>query len=175
MTLDHSAGVIPGFFSSAFVNIVVAQLQQFPSQPVDYGICHGVSPGHKGYPWFKKSILTPIAEKFNLDLKLGMGMYLDINNPFGIHSDMKHIPSMPGISFLIPVSVNHGNLPIELATTDVFLERDDGIAPPAEPTLQLQARWSVGDLIWWETDILHTSGAFNGFDNKQAIVLHTYV
>lgn len=169
------AGIMPGFFSIYTLDAAVDQLQKFPQQPVDYGICHGVGPEHLAYLWFKRTFLLPVMKQMDMQLTLSMGMLVDINRPFGIHSDLKHVPRTPALSFLIPVSVDHGAKDITMATTDVFEETDDGIAPPENPTLKLQAQWNKGDVIWWDTCLLHSSGTFNGFANKQAIVMHAYV
>lgn len=175
MPTSLQAGIIPGFFSIDALERATQQLQKFPQQPVDYGICHGVGPEHLGYLWFKRTLLRQISDKMSMPLILSMGMLVDINRPFGIHSDLKHVPKMPAISFLIPVSVDHGAGNINSATTEIYNEIDDGIAPPDTPTLKLSAQWNAGDLIWWDTRLLHSSGRFEGFSNKQAIVIHTYV
>ena len=35
--------------------------------------------------------------------------------------------------------------------------------------------WNYGDFIWWDSNLLHTSGCFDGFKTKQCLVGHTYI
>lgn len=119
--------------------------------------------------------MTRLCEYFQRDLKLVFGMYTDLDQPFGVHSDIRPVDGEVYASCLIPVSVNHDPLLCSLATTDVFHELDHGGPIPQNPTLQSSYQWRRGDLIWWDTRLYHSSGTFDQFQNKQAIVIHTYV
>jgi hypothetical protein len=143
--------------------------------PADGGFCHGVDPQHRAYSWFKNHVLVPIEQHFGRELKLIFGMYLDLHQPFTIHSDLRPCEGTPLVSCLIPCSVDYQAHLCSLATTDVFNELDTGQGPPTNPTTQASYQWNRGDLIWWHSHLFHNSGAFTDFKTKQAIVLHTYV
>lgn len=161
--------------------------------------CYGIDQNHITYPWFKKTILDPIAKEFNPDLKLIFGMLLDCTNPFPIHHDAgKEIPSNDPtgksyLSFVIPYSVNNDPSLCHHASTIILDETDsltDNLSTvhkekishvPIETTYQFKIKqeliWQPGDLLWWDTKMYHVSNNFlaSGYTSKQGIVIHTYV
>jgi len=175
MTIQGNSGRVADFVSEIELLKIIRIMQAFPMNPADGGFCHGVDEGHRGYEWFKNHVLSPIEQHFDQKLNLIFGMYLDLHEPFAVHSDIRACAGAPLLSCLIPCSVNYQSHLCSLATTDVFNELDTGQGPPTNPTLQASYQWNRGDLIWWHSHLFHSSGAFTDFKTKQAIVLHTYV
>jgi hypothetical protein len=175
MEIKGRSGHVPNFVSEQDLLRIIRTLQSFPINPVDGGHCHGVDKNHMAYDWFRVNLLERVSKVFDRDLQLVFGMYLDLREPFGVHSDVRPCDGQPYISCLIPCSVNYQAHLCELATTTVFNEMDNGVGPPENPTFQADYAWSRGDLIWWNTPLFHSSGQFEKFSSKQSIVIHTYV
>jgi hypothetical protein len=177
ITVKNESGVVVGFYPEQELQQAVETFLRFPSQPATpSGVCYGVDRQHLAYLWFKQKFMTRLCDYFQRDLKLVFGMYSDLDQPFDIHSDIRSVDGEVCVSCLIPVSVNYDPDLCNLATTDVFCESDSGgQPPPADPTLQARYHWHRGDLIWWDTRLYHSGGVFDQFQNKQAIVIHTYV
>lgn len=175
--VQGKTGIVPNFINDADLDSAIKVFQTFAPTEVPNGISHGVTPEHQGYLWFNKIFMKRLYEKFGSEFKLVFAMYMDLTQPFGIHSDLYHLSKgrQPFVSCLIPCSVNHDPLLTYLATTDVYAELDHGQPPPENPTLLTQTEWKRGDLIWWDTRLFHTGGTFDGFDSKQSIVIHLYV
>lgn len=169
-------GSVANFIDEKDLQDAVRILKSFPSNPATTGICHGVSIDHKGYLWFKKTMMTRLEKYFGRDLKLVFGMYLDLYKPFTVHSDIRPCEGEVYASCLIPVSVDNNPELCNLAHTKIYHESDaGGTPPPANPTERAICTWNRGDLIWWHTPVFHCSGDFVNFDTKQCIVVHTYV
>jgi hypothetical protein len=175
--VKNEAGLVVNFYPEQELQQAVETFLRFPGQPATpSGTCYGVDHHSLSYLWFKKKFMTRLCDYFQRDLKLVFGMYSDLDQPFDIHSDIRPVPGEVYASCLIPVSVDHDPLLCNLASTDVYNEIDQGGQPPPDnPTLKSRYYWSRGDLIWWDTRLYHSSGRFDQFKNKQAIVIHTYV
>ena len=196
----NSCGQIENFFSISQLEKIVQTFNRV--QPVigDGNNCFGINQKHLAYPWLKSSLLRPIAEQFNPDLKLIFGMLLDCVVPFTIHNDIKEIPEKNGkhfLSFLIPYSVNNDTSLCSKVSTVIFNESfphahavENNVSNLHENlinhiskemsykiTLKEKLTWSLGGLYWWDSHLLHVSNNFlkDGYSSKQAIVIHTYV
>ena len=201
----NSCGQIENFFSISQLEKIVQTFNRV--QPVigDGNNYFGIDQKHLAYPWLKSSLLRPMAEQFNPDLKLIFAMFLDCLIPFPIHNDIKEIPEKNGkhfLSFLIPYSVNNDVSKCQHASTLIFNEiyedlndlytcrvdnnfsnlHEEKISHVLKETtyavsLKKELIWSPGDLLWWDSRLLHVSNNFikNGYSSKQGIVIHTYV
>ena len=175
MQVHGKSGHVKDYIEHDDLLRIIRIMQSFPMNPADGGFCHGVDHQHRAYDWFRVHVLESLCKHFDRDLKLVFGMYLDLHSPFTIHSDIRPCEGEPYVSCLIPCSVNYQAHLCSLATTTVYNELDTGQGPPTEPTLQANYTWNRGDLIWWNTSLFHSSGEFKDFQNKQSIVIHTYV
>jgi hypothetical protein len=201
----NSCGTIKNFFSISQLQDIVKTFNRVQSVDGDGNNCFGINQKHLAYAWVKSSLLYPIAEQFNPNLKLIFAMFLDCVAPFPIHHDLKEIPEKNGkhfLSFLIPYSVDHDVSKCQHASTLIFNEIyndlndllinrvDDNFSKfheekishvPIETTygisLKKELIWSPGDLCWWDSQLLHVSNNFlkNGYSSKQGIIIHTYV
>lgn len=204
-TYANSCGQIENFFSIPQLEKIVETFNRVQPNNGDGNKCLGIDQKHLAYPWLKSSVLHPIAEHFNPNLKLIFAMFLDCVVPFPIHNDIKEIPEKDGkhfLSFLIPYSVNNDISKCHHASTLIFNEIyedlndmlthrvDDNFSNlheekishvPKETTyavsLKKELIWTPGDLLWWDSRLLHVSNNFikNGYSSKQGIVIHTYV
>lgn len=201
--VNLNAGCLPNFFAVDTITHVSNLMRKFPTTLGRNNPCHGVDRNHRAYPWFMKIVMAPLREYFDADMQLIFGMFLDCREPFHLHDDVKPIPDYRGrhfISFLLPVSVDHGQQQCDLVSTFVFNQThqvpenmpdlDDNISSIYHSRLghvdsvwctkvnvKIEARWNVGDVIWWDSRLLHVSSNFlaDGVTSKQAIVGHTYV
>lgn len=201
----NSCGQIENFFSISHLEKIVKTFNRV--QPILGGgnNCYGIDQKHLAYLWLKSSILQPIAKEFNSDLKLIFAVFLDCVIPFPIHNDLKEIPEKNGkhfLSFLIPYSVDNDISKCQHASTLIFNEiyedlndlhtcsvdnnfsdfYEEKISHVHKQTtyavsLKKELIWSPGDLLWWDSRLLHVSNNFikNGYSSKQGIVIHTYV
>lgn len=170
-------GVIYNFMPDPWLSEAEAVFKTFPATAARGGWCHGVDQKNlRGYAWFRHKFMNPLNEMFGHDVKLVFGMYLDISQPFGIHSDIRPVEGRPYFSCLIPCSVDNDPLKVTQATTEIYDGLDDGTGVvPENLQLRRSCPWRRGDLIWWDTHLFHSSGQFEDFASKQAIVIHTYV
>ncbi len=158
---------------------------------------YGVDQKSIVYPWIKKLILSKTKKHFgSFDI-----CFVSLNNshePFGIHFD-HHIHEKLQLngqyyfSFLIPLSVEDDQSKCDLASTIIFDSYDFKdrqqnavqyhkdllshckLHDLQKVNIQKIYNWSYGKLIWWDSKLLHASGSFNNFNNKQCLVGHTYV
>lgn len=174
--VQNETGAVTDFISAQELDQAVEIFLKFPSQPAKpSGVCYGVDHQHLGYLWFKTKFMSKLEDYFQRRLNLVFGMYADIDEPFGTHSDIRPVPGQVFASCLIPVSVDHDVSACGKACTDIYNEIDTGQAVPGNPTLKQRHIWQRGSLIWWDTKLYHSSGSFNNFTSKQSIVIHTYV
>ena len=198
----NSCGTIKNFFSIPQLRDIVETFNRVPTVNGYGNNCFGINQKHLAYAWVRSSLLYPIAEQFNPDLKLIFAMFLDCVVPFPIHHDLKEIPEKDGkhfLSFLIPYSVDNDISKCHHASTLIFNEIYSESMPrridnnvsvlheekishvPIETTygvsLKKELIWSPGDLFWWDSRLLHVSNNFlkNGYSSKQGIIIHTYV
>jgi hypothetical protein len=194
----NACGQIPNFMPYDLVEHTVKTLKKFNWVDGEGNSCYGVDKNHVGYLWFCKTILRPIAQQFNPDLKLIFGMLLDCVVPFDIHNDIKTPPDpmgKPYLSFLIPYAVNNDPALCCHASTiifdlldpessqhdvsNIYEEKISHVSYQALKNFSLKQElvWNQGDLLWWDSQLFHVSNDFrkNGFVSKQAIVMHTYV
>lgn len=200
----NSCGKIEQLFTLDQLTNFVKIFKMVPTNDGAGNTCHGIAQGHPAYPWLKKTVLPPIIERFNPDLKLIFAMLLDCVKPFDIHYDLKPLPAVGNhfLSFLIPYAVNNDPELCKYASTILFEQSYNGIEPEKMPELKSNALdiheshishvpieqacrvsllteliWHPGDLLWWDSHLLHTSNNFikNGYTSKQGIIIHTYV
>lgn len=201
----NSCGQIKNFLPVNELQQIVKTFNRLQIVDGDGNKCFGINQTHLAYPWFKSSLLRPISEQFNPNLRLIFGMLLDCVVPFPIHNDIKEIPEPQGkhfLSFLIPYSVDHDISKCHHASTLIFNEiyedlndmlthsvegnfsefHEEKISHvPKETTYSVSLKkeliWSPGDLLWWDSRLLHVSNNFikDGYSSKQGIVMHTYV
>jgi hypothetical protein len=126
----------------------------------------------------------------------------DIHSDEYWHKNL-NLSGKPLFTFLIPCSVDNIETNCNLASTVVFDEcggQGAGRIPPElinkeENALQYHDSflshclpedlkkvnvkqrhiWNYGALVWFDSNLLHTSGSFDGFKTKQCLVGHTYV
>lgn len=178
--------------------------------PIQVGknLCHGVDENHMLYQWFLAECFNKVQSIMNNHkIKLIFGMYLNENNPWGIHTDAYHVKNfnnrLPAYSILLPLSVDMNKDLVDQSHTIVFNEQgpdnkielptiSDGteitddfynkylshekISKVKKFSLFGKYRWKRGSLIYWKSNYFHDSDNFhaNGYNNKQAIVIHTY-
>ena len=201
----NSCGIIKNFFSIPQLQYIVKTFNRMQSVDGGGNNCFGINQTHLAYPWLKSSLLHPIADRINPDLRLIFGMLLDCVVPFTIHNDIKEIPEKNGkhfLSFLIPCSVDNDMSKCQHASTlifnEIYKDLDDMLTHrvdnnfsdfheekishvPKEITyavsLKKELIWAPGDLLWWDSQLLHVSNNFikDGYSSKQGIVIHTYV
>ena len=192
-----SCGTIKNFVTEDELAGIVKIFKKMPTTP-GYGNNghYGISQEHRAFLWFQKILLNRIAAQFNPDIKLIFGMLLDCQVPVDIHHDYKEIPDPNGkhyLSFLIPYSVDNQTDLCNAASTLIFDPSPTGdnnvsyLHPtklshvPIEDTYRYSLKqdliWNCGDLLWWSSELYHTSSNFlkNGHQSKQGIVIHTYV
>jgi hypothetical protein len=192
-----SCGTIKNFVTEdQLAGIIKIFKKMSPSEGYGNNGYYGIGPEHRAYLWFRKVLLDRIAEHFNPNIKLIFGMLLDCQVPLVIHNDLKDIPDPEGkhyLSFLIPYSVDNDPDLCDSASTLIFdpcsqenhdvsyLHANKLSHVPIEDTYQHSLReeliWSCGDLLWWSSELYHTSNNFlkTGHQSKQGIVIHTYV
>lgn len=203
LDVNLNAGVIPNYFARDTVSKAANIMRRFPNTIGRNNPCHGVDRNHLAYPWFQKTFMQPLRTQFSPLMQLIYAMYLDCREPFHLHDDVKPLPDYRGrhyVSFLIPCSVEGRRMDCDLVSTVIFNQtgRDPDTMPDVEPNIQdiwrkrmshidprwaskvnikLEARWNCGDVIWWDSRLLHVSNNFldDGITSKQAIVAHTYV
>lgn len=187
----------------------VSVMRDLPKIHVMDNDCHGVDENNVYMMWFQKKIFSKIQNWFGQDLKLVFGMFLNENQPWGVHTDAIHVKDRPerapAISFVIPYSVDHDPALVSKSSTIVFeqggMDNPDIFALPdrdSDPnsalgiyqshlshnpieevkklTIQGIYQWHPGSIIYWNSLYFHDSDNFlaNGFQNKQALVMHTY-
>jgi hypothetical protein len=194
--LGH-CGRISNFVTEDELTDMVSIFRKIPtSQGYGNNGYYGIGQEHRAYLWLKKVLLDRIAAQFDPDIKLIFGMLLDCQNPMGIHNDLKYIADSNGthyLSFLIPCSVDNDPGLCSAASTLIFDQSANGINDvsylhptklnhvPLEDTHRYSLKedliWNCGDLLWWSSELYHTSSDFlnNGHQSKQGIVIHTYV
>jgi len=208
-----AAGQIDGFFSDVILDNIVNIMKNLDTtQPKAGGWCHGIDKKNKAYPWFEKTVLQPIRNKFHPKLDLIFGMLLHSTYPFGVHSDhfKLSVAGQQYKSFLIPVNLDGKSNNLTDAKTIIFDQIDEHAMMPVNPrkdrlselplhlsavkdwnqdlshipretaevlSVKLSATWHKGDLIFWDSLLLHTSSDFNskGYSFKECIVIHTYI
>lgn len=185
----NSCGKIDQFFNLNQLNNFVQIFKKVDSNNGEGNDCYGIDQNHLAYPWLKTSLLQPIAEQFNPDLKLIFAMLLNCVEPFPIHNDIKEIPEKNGqhfLSFLIPYSVDNDISKCSHASTLIFNESYNQVRDhppydiiennasdlfeekishvPKETTYAVSLKeeliWSPGDLCWWDSQLLHVSNNF---------------
>jgi hypothetical protein len=209
----NSCGLLKNFFPIDQLQKIVTTFNRVNPVDGEGNNCFGIDQKHLAYPWLRVSLLRPISEQFNPNLKLIFAMFLDCVKPFSIHHDIKEIPEDNGrhfLSFLIPYSVDNDISKCQHASTLIFNETETLIFNqtnedlndmltrrvdnnfssfheekishvPKETTYSVSLKkelvWSAGDLLWWDSQLLHVSNNFlkNGCTSKQGIVIHTYV
>lgn len=204
-TYTNSCGQIKEFCSITQLQKIVETFNRLTTTDGSGNNCFGIDQKHFAYPWLNVSLLQSLREQFNPDLKLIFAMLLDCVKPFPIHNDFKEIPEANGkhfLSFVIPYSVDNDISKCQYASTLIFNESyedlnnlsthhvDNNFSEfheekishvPKETTyavsLKKELVWSSGDLLWWDSQLLHVSNNFlkNGHKSKQGIVIHTYV
>jgi len=191
-----SCGTVKNFISQDELADIVSVFKKIsPSEGFGNNGYYGIGQEHRAYLWLRKILLDRIAAQFNPDIKLIFGMLLDCQVPLDIHNDLKDIPpdGKHYLSFLIPYSVDNDPDLCHAASTlifDQYLPGADDVSylhdtklghVPIEDTHEYSLReeliWSCGDLLWWSSELYHTSNNFltTGHQSKQGIVLHTYV
>ena len=192
-----SCGVINNFFTPDELTDVVNTFKKVnPTEGFANNGYRGIDQRHMAYLWFRKTVLDRIAAEFDPAMKLIFGMFLDCYVPMHIHNDIKTIPDPAGkhfLSFLIPYSVDNQTDRCNAASTLIFDQSPDGLNNVSylhankishvslEDTYQYSLKqdliWNCGDLLWWDSQLNHTSSNFlaNGCSSKQGIVIHTYV
>lgn len=200
--VNLNCGIIPNFFSRQEADAMMAVFKKIPATDGDGNHCHGINSQHLAYPWFKQAFLNRLATQFQSDLRLIFGMMLDCHIPFTIHNDIKPLPE-PGarhyMSCLMPYSVDNDVALVDRASTIVFNETLDDFEPQTVADNSVQYHhsalghipvpilecfsvkqiltWRTGDLVWWDSQLAHTSNDFPGLghQSKQCIVAHTYL
>jgi len=161
--------------------------------------CFGIESDHVLWSWFYKNIFHKIEMQFSENIKPIFVMYMHAVVPFQVHSDdywhkEKNLPGKPFVSFLIPISVDNDLEQTHKASTIVFnetkldgeksnnaLQYYDSFLSHCDKTKLKQITikekfdWSVGDLIYWDSCLQHTSSDFQKFSSKQSLVGHTYI
>jgi hypothetical protein len=190
-----SCGVIKNFIAeNELSNIVKTFKKVNPSEGYGNNGYYGIGQEHRAYLWFRKILLDRISAHFNPNIKLIFGMLLDCQVPLDIHNDIKDIPDPDGkhyLSFLIPYSVDNQPELCDAASTLIFDQSPQSDVSylhstrlshvPIEDTYGYSLRedliWNCGDLLWWSSELYHTSNNFlkTGHQSKQGIVIHTYV
>jgi hypothetical protein len=192
-----SCGTVKNFVTQdELADIVRIFKKMSPSEGYGNNGYYGIGPEHRAYLWFRKILLDRIAAQFNPNIKLIFGMLLDCEDPLDIHNDLKDIPDPDGkhyLSFLIPYSVDNQPDLCDAASTlivDPCSPGNDNVSylhanklshVAIQDTYQYSLReeliWNCGDLLWWSSELYHTSNNFckNGYHSKQGIVIHTYV
>ena len=192
-----SCGTIKNFVTEDELSDMVRIFKKMPTtQGYGNNGYYGIGQEHRAYLWLRKILLDRIAAQFNPNIKLIFGMFLDCQNPMEIHNDLKDIPDPNGkhyLSFLIPYGVDNNPGLCSAASTLIFDELVDGVnnVSGLHPTklshvsiddtcrysLKEDLIWNCGDLLWWSSELYHTSSNFlkNGHQSKQGIVIHTYV
>jgi hypothetical protein len=164
---------------------------------------NGIDDKHLLYPWVQKEIAQPIKNALNIDFKVTVAMHLKEFSPWGIHTDYDKGDSDPYLAFLIPLEI-YG--PVEskthtvifneecLDSFSIFKENNKKVENNAtdlsnslcshcnkqdlEYVSLLQAvEWNIGDLIFWDQKLLHSSDNFldSNIIEKQAIVIFSKI
>ena len=162
---------------------------------------HGRDINSIAYPWFMAKMWPRILEQFeNKSIKLIHSMYAEFIAPFDIHDDAyKKIPNdEPGknyVSCLIPVSINRGEVDeshgVSWDVHTIILNEEHNPYAKADRkkwfshcdleqvkkyTIDGICRWSLGDIIWWDSHKPHSSSNFTTkYKSKECFVVHTYV
>jgi hypothetical protein len=190
-----SCGTIKNFVTEDELSGIVRIFKKMlPSEGYGNNGYYGIGQEHRAYLWFRKVLLDRITAQFNPNIKLIFGMLLDCQVPLEIHNDLKDIPDPNGkhyLSFLIPYSVDNQPELCDAASTLIFNQSPQSNVSYLHPTklshvpiedtygysLREDLIWNCGDLLWWSSELYHTSNNFlkTGHESKQGIVIHTYV
>lgn len=165
---SNKHGIITDFVSPSTLTTWVNILKTFNANDFiqhlskeKIGESRGVDKNHaKGFLWFDRVIMRSVRQHFGEDTKLFFAHYCDSTKPIAPHYDTWDEVE-PYVSMLIPVSVDHDPALCSAAATVVG---DDHHV------------WRAGDLVWWDSELLHGSNDFTKTNtSKQSIVIHTHV
>jgi len=125
-----AAGEIKNFVSESELDNWVSYFKKTSPVEVSTNQCYGIDENNTiHYMWFYKIIYSRIQEIFGKDVHLQFGMYLNENNPWGVHTDAYHtepfLDRLPAISMLIPYSVAGKKELVNKSRTIIFNERLD--------------------------------------------------
>lgn len=158
---------------------------------------HGADERFAGYPILMKMFRQKLQEYFG-DFELVFVSWSNGINPVSIHADhhfhkRHNLPGKHYFSFIVPYSVDNDISKCGLASTVVFDDykmypRDDNakehrktflghIEESKLATVKVKAnnKWKHGSLIWWDSELFHSSSNFVDFETKQCLVGHTYI
>ena len=134
--------------------------------------CWGIDINSLAYRWFIKIVMPSIRDQLGSDLNLIFSTYIDADHPLLIHDDVKPLPigieGKQAFSVLIPYSVDHKKDTFEKVGTCFYDNNKKMIE---------RLSWEQGSMIWWQSNLLHSSTDFRaeGIKSKQYFVTHTYV
>jgi hypothetical protein len=166
-------GIIKDVFTGATLENCKEIYQKVSVTKTKYGdTCWGIDINCLAYSWFMKKLMPVIQRHLTAEAKLIFSSFMQLSTPLEIHHDIKPIPNnMPGKqyrSILFPFSVEGDRHNLQRASTRFYDELN-------EPTAVI--KWEPNSMIWWDSTVLHDSGAFNklGIKYKEYFITHTYV
>jgi hypothetical protein len=202
----RQTGRVPDFINDQELEEFRSLLARSDREILNDSEIQGIASGNPLYPLIVRRYFSRVAEIFNPEMQLIFAMHLNCREPFEIHHDLKPLPRDDAkhyLSFLIPMSANDLVDQCHRVSTIVFNEYledlhvnyDQGRVlensaadlrhkinhNPVDVADYLSVNadhtWRRGDLIWWDSRLLHASNNFisDGVSSKQGIVLHSYV
>jgi len=135
--------------------------------------CYGIDINNLAYKWFLKKMLPDLQIHFEEHIKLIFSAFINLETVLPIHDDIKPIPNNAVgkhfVSILIPFSIDENkNIDFSKVGTCFY---------DAEKNLIERVGWDKGCLLWWNSNLLHSSSDFKkeGVSSKQYWITHTYV
>ena len=149
------------------------------------------------YPLILKMFRNKLEHMFG-KFEIVFVSYSNATKPVGLHRDHHfhaehNLPGKHYFSFIVPYSVDDKIEKCNMASTVVFddyekYDRNDNaiehytsylkhISESDLATVKVKRNniWKHGSLIWWDSKLFHASGYFEGVENKQCLVGHTYM
>lgn len=134
--------------------------------------CWGIDKKCLSYNWYKKTVMPVFQIFFQKPLKLIFASYIDCDETFPIHTDIKPLPDNEhgkhAVSILVPFTIDNKFENFNLISTNMFDKKEKKI---------YELKWESNSFIWWDSHVHHASSDYKskGIKTKQYFITHTYV